>query len=159
MGTTVFLDILNANFELKVYDLLREEAAQAFQSETDWSNPKTLHKLVLADSVIRERLRPSSVIGRGLMRQVVPKDGIVLPDSKRVARGTRSGSHVQAIHMGDRFYDRPDQYDPFRFARSASEKDRLDATQTSDTFLRWGHGRSAWSVLCIPPKIRLRAFC
>ena len=117
VGTNVFQDILNANFELKVYDLLREEAAQASESEADWSDARALHKMVLADSAVRESIRTNPVSARGLMREVVPKDGLALPDGKRVARGTWVGSPVQRIHMDDRFYDRPDQYDPFRFAR------------------------------------------
>lgn len=124
MGTNVFLDILNANPEFNVYDFLREEAAQAFQSEANWSDPKALHKLVLADSAIRESLRTNPISARGLMREVTPKDGLVLPDGKRVARGTWDGSQVQRIHMDDRFYDRPDQYDRFRSERFTSNKDR-----------------------------------
>ena len=38
---------------------------------------------------------------------VVPKDVLVLPDDKRVARGTWVGSPMQVIHTDDRLYDRP----------------------------------------------------
>ena len=144
----VFLDILTPTSEVNLYDTLREEAAQAFPSKVDWSDPAALAKLVLADSTIRESLRTMPINARGLMREVIPEGGLILPDGKQVRRGTWIGAPVQAVHMDDRFYDRPDHYDPFRFARMTSENNGLDATQTSETFLRWGHGRSAWSVPC-----------
>ena len=146
MGANVFLDILTTPPELNVYQNLREEATQAFPSESDWSDAAALENLVLTDSTIRESLRTNPMSARGLLREVIPEQGITLPDGKKVPHGTWIGAPVQAVHMDNRFYEKPEQYDPFRFARVASGSDRLDAAQTSDTFLRWGHGRSAWSV-------------
>lgn len=149
------LDILNTEPELDVFITLREEAAQVFTAEADWSDPAALQKLVLINSTIRESLRTNHLTGRGLMREVLPEHGLILPDGKRVQLGTWIGAPVHALHMDDKFYDRPDQYDPFQFARTASEKDRLDATHTSDIFLSWRYGRSAWSVPYILPAVQL----
>lgn len=151
MGANLFLDILTTSPEQNVYETLREEAARAFPSEADWSDPAALRKLVLTDSAIRESLRTNPISTFGLLREVMPEGGLVLPDGNRVSRGTWIGAPVQAVHMDDRFYDQPEQYDPFRFARMVSENDRMDAAQTSEIFLRWGHGRSAWWVPCIFP--------
>ena len=132
--------------EISIYSTLREEAAKTFQSESDWSDLVAIRKLVLIDSAIRESLRIYPLASSGLLREVIPEDGLLLPGGERVARGTWIGAPVQAVHMDDRFYNRPDEYDHFRFARM---DDRVDATQSSDTFLRWGHGRSAWLVLFV----------
>ena len=146
MGTNVFVDILNTDPDHDVYSTLRDEAAHAFPSEADWSDPAALSKLVLINSAVRETLRTVPMAPRGLLREVLPEAGLTLPEGKQVPRGTWVGAPIQAIHMDDRFYDRPARYDPFRFARTESESDAPDASQTSDTFLSWGHGRSAWSV-------------
>ena len=142
--------------DITIYSTLREEAAKTFQSESDWSDPAAIRKLVLIDSAIRESLRTYPLTSRGLLREVVPEDGLLLPGGERVARGTWVGAPVQAVHMDDRFYNSPDQYDPFRFARM---DDRVDATQISDTFMRWGHGRSAWLVLFVLSAAGLWSFC
>ena len=50
--------------------------------------------------------------------------------------------------MDERFYAKPEMFDPFRFARMrtdpALEGERFDATQTSDKFLAFSYGRHAW---------------
>ena len=140
------MDILGTNPELGVYDTLRNEAAKAFPSEADWSDPVALQQLVLTDSTVRESIRVNPIVTRGLLREVMPEGGLVLPGGVKVARGTWIGAPVQAIHMDDRFYDRADQYQPFRFAGTGPDKDRQEATHSSDTFLQWGLGRFSWSV-------------
>ena len=78
----------------------------------------------------------------------MPKNGITLPDGTHIPRGTWVGVPLQAVHMDERFYAKPEMFDPFRFARMrtdpASEGERLDATQTSDKFLAFSYGRHAW---------------
>ena len=80
----------------------------------------------------------------------MPKDGLTLPDGKKVARGTWISIPVQALQMDARFYERPEEYDPFRFTKTG-DTERLEATRISDTFLSFSYGRTAWCVIPIIP--------
>lgn len=130
---------------------MRSEAASAFQSESSWADPTALKKLVLADSAIRESIRRSSIQTRGLLRAVVSPDGVTLPNGVHIPQGTWLGVPVQAVHMDGDLYDKPYEYNPFRFAKMRSEnnaqsQEKVDATDIGDTFLGWSYGRYAWSV-------------
>lgn len=131
---------------LNAYQSLREEAADVFQSEADWTTSSALQKLIRIDSTIRESLRHSPLGTRGILREVMPEDGLVLPDGKKVPRGTWIGMPVEALQMDDRFYERPEEYDPFRFVKTVGDTERIEASRISDTFLAFSYGRSAWSV-------------
>ena len=53
--------------------------------------------------------------------------------------------------MDGDLYDKPYEYNPFRFAKMRSEnnaqsQEKVDATDIGDTFLGWSYGRYAWSV-------------
>lgn len=126
---------------------MRSEAAKVFESERDWADPAALKKLVLTDSAIRESIRRSSIQTRGLLRAVVSPDGLTLPNGTHVPQGTWLGVPVQAVHMDGSLYDEPYEYNPVRFAKMRSAGyEKVDATDTSDTFLGWSYGRYAWSV-------------
>lgn len=143
VGANLLLDILTTSPEQNVYETLREEAARAFPSEAEWSDPAALRKLVFTDSAIGESPRTIPITTFGLLREVMPESGLGLPDGNTVSRGTWIGVPVQAVHMDDRFYDHPEQYDPFRFARMVSENDRMDAAQTGENI----------------PEVGSRSFC
>jgi len=161
-ATNAFLDILSSNPELRVYESLREEAAASFTSYDDWRDPAALKKLICTDSAIRESLRRNPIQVRGLLREVVPKSGLTLPDGNHIPRGTWVGVPVQAVHMDDRSYSKPDSYDPFRFARMRTKptslgqkhdsfagtsdiyQTNIEATQPSYRYLAYSYGRYAW---------------
>ena len=160
--TNVFLDLLSSEPELRYYEHLRNEAAEAFKSEADWADLGSLAKLTLTDSTIRESLRRSPVSARAAMREVVHKDGVTLPSGDRLPRGALLGVSMIGVHTDDRFYTKPNEYDPFRFARPrnvtrpASDLEPTTSTKASETrsnvrlitpsdiFLGFGYGRHAW---------------
>ena len=97
------------------------------------------------------RRNPSSV--KSLMREVVQKEGVTLPDGTHLPNGAWVGVPAQRVHFDERFYSDPEEYQPFRFDRpmgqmvsgKASEDRRNTAlVTTSDIFMTWGHGRHAW---------------
>ncbi|KAL9134254.1 MAG: hypothetical protein Q9175_004568 [Cornicularia normoerica] len=148
VASNLFLDIISSAPSLNAYELLRLEAASAFQSESSWADPIALKKLVLADSAIRESIRRSSIQTRGLLRAVVSPDGVTLPNGTHIPRGTWLGVPVQAVHMDGDLYDKPYEYKPFRFTKMRSEnyaqsQEKVDATDIGDTFLGWSYGRYA----------------
>jgi len=91
------LDILSTLPETNVFEVIREEASQLFTSEADWTDPAALQKLRLPASAIRESLRRSLIQVRGLMREVIPEKGLVLPDGNHIAKGTWIGVLAQAV--------------------------------------------------------------
>lgn len=127
-----------------------------FKIERDWTDHSNLGRLVLADSAIKETLRLSPLLFRGMIREVAGSDGIDLPDGHHLPQGTWLGVAIDGIHHDDRFYENPTDYDPFRFAREqgageSSGTDKLSTSSTvqglitpSDTYLPWGYGRHAW---------------
>lgn len=161
-ATNNFLDILTSDPSHHELERIHEEAAAVFKTERDWTDYSLLPRLVLADSAIRETLRQSPLLSRGMVREVVPKDGIDFLDGRHLPRGTWVGIAVVRVHHDGRFYDKPNEYDAFRFARgqtvpTADESagdistDKLTASQKAqgfttagDTYLPWGYGRHAW---------------
>ncbi|WEW56960.1 hypothetical protein PRK78_002419 [Emydomyces testavorans] len=142
-ATNIFLDIFSANPHLHLYETLRLEATSVFQSENDWTSPASMKKMTITDSAIRESLRMNTLQSRGLLKQVMPKAGISLPDGTHVPQGTWLGVPVQAVHMDDNHYLAPREYDPLRFARlkeaegmeskdDLSVRTSLDCAQPSD---------------------------
>lgn len=117
-----------------------------------------MKKLVILDSTIRESLRKNTLQSRALLKKVVAKEGIVLPDGTHVPEGTWLGVPVQAMQQDDKLYPHAHRYDPLRFARmrihdtksdaaegnSDGRQGFLDAAQPSDKYLSFSYGRSAW---------------
>ncbi len=161
-ATNTFLDLLSSDPEFKYYQTLQEEASTAFREEEDWADPATLGKLSYADSAIRETLRENPVLTRVVVREVVRKGGVDLPDGHHVPQGAWLGAPVVGIHHDERFYPNPEMYEPFRFAKAAKETSSngaTDDTQTekaaqdrkfqglstaSDSYLAFGYGRHSW---------------
>lgn len=145
-------------------EVVRQEArAEYIASEGLWSK-QSLARLVHADSAIRESMRVSNFLTRGLQRKVIAKEGI---ENKRAGWklpfGTTIGFDVHSVMHDPRIYPDPDSYDPFRFARAREQEEaadlcsdgekpktagsleskQLSLSTTSGTFLPFGHGRHA----------------
>lgn len=91
----------------------------------------------------------------------MPKDGVTLPSGHHIPKGEWMGVDTVDLHHDDRFYLKPEEYDPFRFAKkhedallgaskeiltgkaSIYRKNQSLAT-TSDIYLGFGHGKHAW---------------
>ncbi|KAB5557998.1 cytochrome P450 [Coniochaeta sp. 2T2.1] len=156
-ATNILLDILSAGPDLNLYETLRIEAKSVLHLENDWIAPASMKKLVIIDSTIRESLRKNTLQSRVLLKKVMPKDGVVLPDGTHVPRGTWLGVPVQAMQQDDNLYQNAQHYDPLRFVRMREQvnranvaevsggegKDLLDAAQPSDKYLSFSYGRSA----------------
>ena len=158
----VFLDLLSSVPEHKYYEQLREEAKSVFRSEIDWADPSSPSKLPLLDSAIRESLRLHTILMRGSIKEVMPENGVTLPDGNCLPQGSWLGTPNHSVHMDERFYSNPMNYEPFRFVRSgpqdgevfsiseglsdkASEyRKNVSLPTSSDIFMAWGHGRHAW---------------
>ena len=159
VSTNVFLDILSCKPESDCYSCLREEAASVFRTPEHWTALSSLSNLPLADSAVRESLRLSPGSGRGAMRQVVAKEGLTLPSGQHLPQNAWVGAYIVGIHLDSRYYQDPNEYQPFRHARkviveSSSTASSIGKTKlgsngvylatASDTFLGFGYGRHSW---------------
>ena len=155
--TNVFLDLLSSPSVHEHFNVLRSEAATVFQTNQDWDDPSLLQKLVFADSTIRESLRKNPVLTRALMREVICKEGLDLPDGHHIPQGAWLGVPTTPLHHDERFYSKPESYDPFRFVERAVKPETEDKAKTehktrklqglsttTDTFVAFGHGRHSW---------------
>ena len=151
-AANMLLDILSSDPNLRYYQTLRVEADSVFPTTEDWGQSAGLLQLRHMDSAIRESLRRSPILVRGLWREVMPKNGVTLPDGQHLQQGAWIGVPVPGIHNDERFYDKPEVYDPFRFVPSSLKGQMAEAenhkatmlTMANDTFLPFGYARHSW---------------
>lgn len=176
--TNTILDVLSTDPEAGVYQILQAEAAATFTKEEDWKDLSSVSKLKLIDSSIRESLRINPMLRKAIPHEVIPEGGVDLPDGNHLRQGAWIGIPVREIHLDERFYPRPEKFEPFRFVdsqetHSSAPNDALGAKRateckpqglstTSDKFMGFGHGRHSWSVTlhftqsATPPRSFLR---
>jgi len=144
---------------------IQEEATRVLSEEGGHWTKAALAKCHRSDSAIRESMRVSNFMTRGILRKVVAEGGI---DNKaegwHAPKGAYVGTDVHSVQHDPLIYPNPDSYDAFRFSRpreqvdahngNSGAKGTMDATETlklrnmgivttSDTFLPFGHGRHA----------------
>ena len=91
----------------------------------------------------------------------MPENGITLPSGHHITKGTWLGAGAVGMHNDSRFYPKPEEYNPFRFAKSLddglteADKKTLTANASvyrknqalataSDIFLGFGYGKHSW---------------
>jgi cytochrome P450 len=163
--TNTFFDLLGSDPARNFMAGLREEAERVFKDEKGIWTKAGLNRLVRADSAIRESMRVSNFLTRGVMRKVVTKEGLKNEDEGWTAPyGAYISVDVDSVHHDPNIYPNPYDYDAFRFSRPREEyeakhpndKDSAESLRlkntgmisTGDTFLPFGHGRHAWYAYC-----------
>ncbi|KAI9723699.1 MAG: hypothetical protein M1812_000999 [Candelaria pacifica] len=158
--TNVLFNLYSSAPEKGFVEGIREEATRILAEGNGTFTKAGLDKMIRTDSAIRESLRYSSLTSKGLDRTVIAKEGITMEDGLFLPQGTKVGTALFSIHRDDSFYPHAHEYDAFRFSRPLEEakqdlsvveaalelKDipqNTPLTQTSDTFLEFGHGRHA----------------
>ena len=178
-ANNIWLDLVSSNPDSRFWEQLREEAARVFKTPDNWTNPASLLELPLADSTIRESIRRNPMITRTMTRTVEVKGGVTLPSGHHVPKGTWMAADTVHLHHDDRFYPKPDEYNPFRFAnkhetmlgdastetltdKASSYRKNEGLTTASDISLGFGFGKHAWYVhvvekLLLPNAIHSKA--
>ncbi|KAK3060634.1 hypothetical protein LTS18_008098 [Coniosporium uncinatum] len=167
--TNTLLDLVGSDPACGYIPGIAEECSRVFASEQwQWSKP-ALARLVRTDSAIRDSMRISGFMTRGMLRKVTApaglaneKAGWTLPQNAFV------GTDVYSVHMDPEIYQRPEEYDAFRFSREREDFEQkvrerekrgevvgdgereellrlkgMGLVTTSETFLPFGHGRHA----------------
>ncbi|KIV98586.1 uncharacterized protein PV09_09620 [Verruconis gallopava] len=143
-------------------EVIREEAEARYKACNGiWSKASVAH-LVYTDSAIRESMRVSGFVTRGLQRKVVAKDGLEHKGlGFRLPFGSTVSVDAHNIMHDTQMYENANSFDPFRFARQREREDmlvkeqrrewktatleskQLSCSSTSEKFLTFGHGRHA----------------
>jgi len=89
-------------------------------------------------------------VSRKVLKPFTFSNGVTLPT------GTYLGAHLHGTHRDGSLYERPEEFDGFRFvdekpksdvdAEKVVHKPRQTMYTTSKTYLPFGHGRHAWYV-------------
>lgn len=148
--------ILSSN--VGVIESLREEAHRVLQQEGGWTK-QSLNNMHRIDSAIRESQRLSPIALTFVHRKVIAPEGITTPEGVHVPYGTLLSCPWTALAGDQDLYDKPDQFDAFRFSRPreeyeamrAEDKSHVDALKLKQTgvvttaihHLPFGHGRHA----------------
>ncbi|GIC94717.1 cytochrome P450 [Aspergillus udagawae] len=134
------LDILGSSTKDDIYQTLRSEAEATLDNPAKWSDPTAILQLHYIDSTLRESLRRAPPTSMALLREVVPGDGLMLPNGQFLNKGSWLAVPSIPIHRDKQFYESPSEFKPFRFVQDGKP---ASCVSTSDTFLSFGHGRSA----------------
>ncbi|KAJ6578775.1 cytochrome P450, partial [Mycena vulgaris] len=147
MATNALLDIWSAPNCDEVVAALREEAGRVLHEHNGEWTKAAVAKLHRLDSAVRESSRISGVGGSAMARRVRAANGITLPNGVVVPYNATVGVSMDGAHFDEAFYDRPNEFDPFRFSRpreepTYAEKPRAneDLVTTSVSWLPFSHG-------------------
>lgn len=133
VSTGTFLDLLSSPAEMGYFEAIASEAASVFQNEEDFGKLESLYKLSRTDSAIRESARRTPLSGRGIMQEVVHKNGVTLPDGRKIPYGAWLGVSLTGINYDERYYPNPHKYDPFRFSRARTEAELMGEKKNTDS--------------------------
>ena len=162
-ATNILLDLASSTPDAGFWEQLRQEAASVFKTADDWNNPASVAKLPMADSTVRESSRKNPVLTRIFLREVVPREGVTLPSGHHMPKGAWLAASTVDVHHDDRFYLKPEEYDPFRFAKkredvlavAGADREKLtdrasiyrksqSLSTASDIFLGFGYAKHSW---------------
>ncbi|KAL1880592.1 hypothetical protein VTK73DRAFT_5397 [Phialemonium thermophilum] len=160
-GHSLILDLLSSDPSSGYLDAIREETDRVLREECDGTWTKNgLSRLYRTDSAIKESMRRSNFATSLTKKKVVAPEGITNPiEGWHAPYGATLMLDLADIHHDPDIYDRPEDYDAFRFARireqfearPPGERDPEEGLRvmkqgmvtTSDTYLAFGHGRHA----------------
>ncbi|EAW13748.1 cytochrome P450 [Aspergillus clavatus NRRL 1] len=143
-ASSALLDILSYPNDEGFGDMLQDEINKiAAGSDGSWTAAE-LEQATLLESAIKESLRFNGINLLSPTRKVVAPEGATLPDGTFLPYGTKIGIPQYAIHRDSDLYPNPNEYNPYRFYKEHATADELrqnSMTNTSDTYLVFGHGR------------------
>jgi cytochrome P450 len=131
----------------------------------EWTK-EALARMVSLDSILRESMRMWGFVSRGVMKQVVAKNGVTLPSGQHLPYGSKVGVHSSPVHRDEDIYPDAQEFQPFRFRNmgSPSEQHRrsddyfekvpgkgIPLVTTSSNFMAFSHGKHAWYISPAPP--------
>ncbi|PBP27567.1 hypothetical protein BUE80_DR001381 [Diplocarpon rosae] len=152
--TNLILDLGASPLISKYLSIMREEVRSELGAENGVWSKAALARMVTLDSAARESLRLWAFVSRGVMKQVVKKDGINLPTGEHLPFGTNVGIHNYPVHHDEDYYQNPYSFDPLRFCspiepanqyeKKSAQSVRYKGTPlvtTTPKYLAFSHGK------------------
>jgi cytochrome P450 len=141
-------------------ETIRNEVCTELQAENGKWTKTALARMMTLDSTLRESMRLWGFVSRGVVKMVVAKKGVDLPDGTHLPRGTKVGVHAYPVHHDESIYPHALEFDAFRFCRplnedgssnshpekmsSAGMQRGIPLVTTSANFMAFSHGKHAW---------------
>ena len=160
--TNCLFDLISSDPSKHYLEGIREDVERVLAEEGGQWTKAGLARCHRADSTIRESMRISNFMTRGILRKVLPEEGVEnKAEGWRAPKGAYVGLDVHSVQHDPDIYPIPETYDAFRFSRPKEEDDasgpdsdtkkgddllklkNTDLITTSDSFLPFGHGRHA----------------
>lgn len=162
--TNMLFDLASSPFAEDFQSGLRKEVEQELEKENQVWTKECLARMIHVDSALRESMRLCGFVCRGVMKMVVAREGVTLPDGTHLQRGTKVGVTSYAIHHDEAAYTGAYIYDAFRFSRPSKDAAKVGVISstagpegsdesikkipslvtTSDKFMAFSHGKHAW---------------
>jgi len=141
-------------------EAIRNEVRAELRGENGKWTKTALARMTTLDSTLRESMRLWGFVSRGVVKMVVAKEGVDLPDGTHLPCGTKVGVHAYPVHHDESIYPRATEFDALRFCKSP-DKDGLSnghpekmsgagmqrgipLVTTSPNFMAFSHGKHAW---------------
>lgn len=160
--TSFLFDVFGSDPAKGYVESLREEVERVFRKNDGQWNKTSLGKLYRLDSALRESMRFSPFMTRGVQRKIIAPQGITDPeDGFTIPQGGFVSTDVWSMFHDSDVYPNADVFDPFRFSRPQEEAEKRIAAgeklndkevlklkqqmmvATSENFLPFGHGKHA----------------
>ncbi|KAI1412071.1 cytochrome P450 [Hypoxylon sp. FL1857] len=159
-GHSLVLDLLSSDPSKGFLEAIREEMTTVLREEGGKWTKQGLSRLYCTDSAIRESMRLSCLAPSLTKRKVIAKEGVTNPvEGWHAPYGSYLMLSLSPIHLDEKLYENPEEYDAFRFSRVRKEFEarpdeektyedhlkvmNLSMVTTSDKHLAFGHGRHA----------------
>lgn len=114
-------------------ETIRYEALDTYLgSHKTWSRAN-IANMIRTDSAIRESMRVSNFLTRGLQRKVIAKDGLEYKrEGWKLPQGAFVGVAVHSIMHDPDLYPNAEEFDPFRFSRMREEQVKAEEQTSAD---------------------------
>jgi cytochrome P450 len=144
---------------------MRTEVVSELAAEKGIWTKAALIRMVSLDSCLREGMRMWGFVSRGILKQVVAKDGVTLPNGMHLKKGTKVGIHAYPVHHDEDVYSNAHEFNAMRFCNMGEDRPEDDYSEkmagsggrkgtslvtTSSHFMAFSHGRHAWYVVSNP---------
>lgn len=161
-ASNLLLDLAASPLTPSYFATIRDEVKTELGHEGGIWTKQALARMVSLDSGLRESMRFWGFVSRGVLKEVVAKDGVTMPNGLHLPTGTKVGVHAYPVHHDEDVYQGAYSFNPLRFSSQAtkehSEDEKSVAGQgkrgtllvtTSSNFMAFSHGRHAWYVISI----------
>ena len=116
-STNLLIDLFGSDPKAGYAETLSTEIEAINKANNgDWSKA-ALAAMTRTDSALRESMRVSGFVIWGVVRKVVAKDGITLPDGTKIPYWANIGVPAWSNHHDEELYARPFEYDALRFSK------------------------------------------